>query len=377
MPKIGIVAAATGNGHISVAKAIQSEFAERGMDVPVFEHFYEDLMFSNQFMSNYYNFLMTTSTPLCSKFSELSYLTRPDISQEFYRGVRTKLKRFLKKNEFDVLISTSHTINPSIVRAIREMGLEQLQFDVVVTDPYYPISLGFDVVGTHKIYCCSDVVKKFLLKKIDEKKVVQVNYPVNQKFLHKFTKEELDRIRTEMSIEKTSKVVLINSGSQGAFHYIDIIKEVVKCYPTVLVLFVCGKNEALFLMANSLFKSNHNIRVLGFVSNMEELLAISDFVLGKAGANTFFECITMKKPMVVDGIDGFLYQEKGVTNYLETHKIGKVLDNIADIKKVLEEFIVEDSNRRFINELEQIPNDNGAGRIVDDILDDYKEVHKE
>lgn len=367
MLKIGIVAAATGNGHISVAKSIQLEFCKRGIDACVYESFYEDLMFSNKFLSDYYNFLMVTSTQLCSKFSELSYISRPDISPEFYKGICSRLKRFLKTNQFDVLISVSHTINASIVKAVNEMNMKHLKFSIVVTDPFYPISLGFDPIGADKYYCCSEVVKQFLLKRIDADKIVKVNYPINQRFLHKFTEEEKNNIRRQLLIHSTEKTILINSGSQGAFYYIDIVKEVMKKYSNIQIIFVCGKNEGLYLLAKTIFKKS-NIHVMGFVSNMEELIAISDFVLTKPGANTFFECIYMRKPVLIDGINGFLYQEKGVTDYLLIHNIGRIIDNMDCINKVIDEFMVEEQYSKYVNELNKIELGNGACKIVDDIL---------
>ncbi len=369
MLKIGIVAAATGNGHISVAKAIQLEFRKRGIDACVYESFYEDLMFSNKYLSDYYNFLMTTSIQLCSKFSELSYISRPDISPEFYKGIRAKLKSFLKKNQFDVLISVSHTINASIIKAIKEINLERLKFNIIVTDPFYPVSIGFDAIGADRYYCCSDVVRQFLLKKLDADKVVKVNYPINERFLYEFTEEDKRSIRGKILFRSTVKTMLINSGSQGAFYYIDIVKAVVKAYPNIQIIFVCGKNEGLYSLAKAVFRGQSNIHITGFVSNMEELIAISDFVLTKPGANSLFECIYMRKPVLIDGINGFLYQEKGVMDYLSIHNIGKIIDNMDSISKVMDEFMVEKHYDKYRNELNKIEIENGACKIVGDILE--------
>ena len=59
---IGILAAQTGRGHVSVMKTLYKEFINCGVyDVKCFPSFYEDMMISNKILSDFYNFLMINS----------------------------------------------------------------------------------------------------------------------------------------------------------------------------------------------------------------------------------------------------------------------------------------------------------------------------
>jgi UDP-N-acetylglucosamine:LPS N-acetylglucosamine transferase len=367
--KVGVIAAKTGNGHISVANALKQELKIREIDAEVFESFYEDLMISNKILSDYYNFLMATSIPLCHKFSELSYISRPDISEDFYLGVEPRLKEFLMKHDFDVLISTSHTINPSVLRALKELNLNRVRFYVVVTDPFYPISLGFDAVGAAGYYCSSNIVKKFLEKKIDGKHICQISYPVNKEFLRQFTEEEKKLIYKKLKLSSKKKTLLINSGSQGAFHYIDCAKAIIKHFADIQVIFICGRNEGLYALAEAVLGNRGgNVRILRFIHNMNEILAISDMVLTKPGANAFFECVFMRKPMIIEGLNGFLYQEKGVVEYLKEYKVGIVINQLDQLANAIEELLAEENYSSYMEQLNRIPKANGAKMVIEDIL---------
>ena len=53
---IGILAAQTGRGHVSVMKTLYKEFINCGVyDVKCFPSFYEDMMISNKILSDFYN----------------------------------------------------------------------------------------------------------------------------------------------------------------------------------------------------------------------------------------------------------------------------------------------------------------------------------
>lgn len=373
--KVGILSAQTGNGHISVANAIQREFANRNIHAESFNSFYEDLMISNKIISDYYNFLMITSTELCCKFSELSCLTRPDISETFYQGVQDNLKKFVLEHEFDIIISTSHTINHSVIRALRELGLEsRIKYYIIITDPFHPISVGFDAEEASRYYCSSTSVMSVLKKrKIDGSKIVLTAYPVHERFLRQYSDEVIDNFYKKLKLSKKSKTILINSGSQGAYHYIKFLKAVLDNFKDLQVIFISGKNESLYGMACLAAEGfQKRARILKYIDNIEAAVKISDFVLTKPGANAFFECVYMQKPMLIDGVNGFLYQEKGVLEFLKSFKVGLVIDNYDKLVNAIDELLIEENYIGYKNRLSAIHAENGAKSIVDDILKTYR-----
>ena len=86
---IAILAAKTGNGHISVMNSLENEFKMQGYnDVICFPDFYEKMQVSNRILSDFYNFLVRNSPKLCNQYCEFSALTRSDSTEDFYNGVK-------------------------------------------------------------------------------------------------------------------------------------------------------------------------------------------------------------------------------------------------------------------------------------------------
>ena len=112
--KIGIIGAMTGNGHISVLKALEKEFKDRDIEVDCYPDFYEKLMLSNKILSDFYNFLLSNSIDLCNKYCEFTNATRSDLSEDFYQGVKDNIIDFLLKNNYDILIVAAGT--PKLIK---------------------------------------------------------------------------------------------------------------------------------------------------------------------------------------------------------------------------------------------------------------------
>ncbi|MCX8130474.1 MAG: CDP-glycerol glycerophosphotransferase family protein [Clostridia bacterium] len=370
---VAIISTKTGNGHNSVMNTLADEFKNQGYDdVAVFPTFYEDLMVSNKIMSDFYNFLMITSTELCGKFSELSSLVRPDLSEDFYNGVHDKIVEFIKSNSFSTIISTSHTLNHAFIRILKEMDLYySIGFYIVITDPYNPISVGFAAQDAKKYYCGSSTVKNILLKSgISEQKIEAVGYPIHSKFFKEFTEKDIDGIYQKLDFRKDKKTLLINSGSQGAYHYLKLLKPVLATYKDLQIIFVCGRNKNLQDLVNATIKKEKctNVRAFGFVDNIEELMKVSDIIITKAGANAFFECLYMQKPMIIDGINGYLFQERGVLDFIKRDKMGIVLDDQENLINVISEMLDDRKYNEFKENIIELKLQNGAKEIISDIL---------
>lgn len=138
----------------------------------------------NKILSDFYNFLMINDINVCNKYCEFTALTRPDISENFLAGTKEFVKEFLLKYKFDILISVSHTINAVIINSLTEnQELINTKFYIVVTDPFEPIAVGYNVPGANLYFCTNDCVKKILLKSgIEEEKININDYPLSEKY---------------------------------------------------------------------------------------------------------------------------------------------------------------------------------------------------
>lgn len=368
---IGILAAQTGRGHVSVMKTLYQEFINCDVnDVKCFPSFYEDMMVSNKILSDFYNFLMINSTALCRKYGEFTYLTKSDMSEDFYRGVKNYIIEFIETNDFDTIISVSHSINYSFIRILDELNLtEKINYFIVITDPFDPIAVGYATRGAKKYYCANETVEKILLKAGIEKERIKIqNYPVDPKYFDITKKKE--HILEELKFDSEKKIILINSGSQGIYYYFEILKKIINDFPNFQIIFLCGKNATLYKQSRKYIEKNNcisRVKIFSFIEEIQNYIYISDLVITKPGANSFYETLTLEKPILIDATNGLLFQENGVVEYINQYHVGEILTDINDLSVLVHKMI---GNKEYIQTIKKMNLRNGSLEIVRDIINE-------
>lgn len=99
------------------------------------------------------------------------------------------------------------------------------------------------------------------------------------------------------------------------------------------------------------------MRVFGYVTNMEKLMAVADVVVGKAGPNFMFESIMLRKPIIATGcLPG---QEDGNLDFIRRRNIGWVEEDPWRAVEILAEIILDKSVLRLkIGNLKKIQEEN-------------------
>lgn len=373
---IAIVSTKTGSGHNSVMKTIEEEFKKQNYhDVYMLPTFYEDILFSNRIMSEFYNFLLMSSIELCTKFSELANTkyTRPDILED-YNHRYEKILELVKMEGLECIVSTSHSINNSIIKVLNETNLlDKIPFYIVVTDPFDPIAAGFDVPGAVKYFCATETVKEILIKAgVEISRIQVIDYPVSSRFIKKYSDTEKKLVYEKMGLLFHKPTILLNSGASGSSHYFELLKLMLDCNGDYQIIIICGKNKTMYEMAYRLKEQNKQaaIKVLGFVDNIEEILQISDIAVTKAGANTFFECLYCETPVIIDGIHGLMYQERGVIDYLRDYGVGVLLNDSRDLPELLDYLFSNGLIEQVKTNIKNLTLKNGTSKIVHTILND-------
>src|SRR5262249_15398285 len=130
--------------------------------------------------------------------------------------------------------------------------------------------------------------------------------------------------------------VLVTSGGVGAGNMRELVVELARAYPQQQFLVVTGKNAALREELQAL-DLGANVRVYGFVDNMEELMAASDVIVTKAGPGTLMEALAMRRPVVVTQAVGM--QERGNIDFVLNHELGAFCPTVDRIISAIGELI--------------------------------------
>jgi processive 1,2-diacylglycerol beta-glucosyltransferase len=143
-------------------------------------------------------------------------------------------------------------------------------------------------------------------------------------------------VRKRYGLRDDLPVLLVLSGGFGMGPVAEILGELNKLTTPVQVVVVCGRNEQL-RRELAVQERRHPTHVLGFATNMHELMAVSDLVITKPGGLTSSEALAMGKPMfVLNPIPG---QEAANSDFLLEHGAATKANRVEDLPFRLEKLL--------------------------------------
>jgi processive 1,2-diacylglycerol beta-glucosyltransferase len=125
--------------------------------------------------------------------------------------------------------------------------------------------------------------------------VAVTGIPIAAKFS---ARVDADGLRAQLGFQSSVPTLLVLSGGFGMGPVREILGELDRIERTLQVIVVCGKNEKLRAQVAAL-PHRHATQVLGFATNMHELMAAADLILTKPGGLTTSEALAMGKPLFI------------------------------------------------------------------------------
>jgi processive 1,2-diacylglycerol beta-glucosyltransferase len=139
---------------------------------------------------------------------------------------------------------------------------------------------------------------------------------------------EAAQVRKRLGLRDDIPVLLVLGGGFGMGPVAQIMRELDKIERPIQVVVVCGRNEEL-RRELAIQDRRHPAHVLGFVTNMQELMAVSSLVITKPGGLTSSESLAMGKPiLVLNPIPG---QEAANSDFLLEHGAAAKANRVEDL----------------------------------------------
>ena len=257
--------------------------------------------------------------------SKITNATRNRLDKVGYKGYKDLIDSFKP----DAIVCT-HAYPCWVVSFIKEKTNLKAPLIGVVTDfyaHYYWPSRNVD-----KYVVATEEAKNDLLSRgLSENKVEDIGIPIDPKFT-----EKKDKLKIWKKLRlKPNSTILVMGGGLG----IGPMNQLVKLLDTmdnINIIAVCGKNtKSRDKLLKSKFKNK--IIVKGYVSNMDELMEVSDIAVTKAGGLTVSECLAKNLPMViVNPIPG---QEERNTDYLIKHNFAVKLKSKKHLTSAVKDLL--------------------------------------
>lgn len=298
-----ILSASAGAGHLRAAQAVERAFAETGSAASVHNH--DALEFTNPLFRRVYSRVyidMVNRMPevLGWLYDRLDDPDKDDRLQLAFDKLNTgPLIKLLERLRPDVTICT-HFLPAEIISWLIGKGRLSTRLTVVVTD-----------LDVHAQWLCPHYSHYFVA--IDETrahleelgvppgKVTASGIPIDPVFAR--PKDKL-AMREKHGLSHGGAVVLTSAGGFGVGRVDELMTSLLKLRHPAQVVAVCGRNEELKtrlarlaggLPADALV----TLKVIGYTTEMDELMAAADLIVGKPGGLTTSEAMARGLPFVV------------------------------------------------------------------------------
>jgi processive 1,2-diacylglycerol beta-glucosyltransferase len=301
--RVLVLSASAGAGHLRAAEAIEKAIRIRGLASDV-QHL-DVLKFTNKVFRHLYS---KAYIDLVNNAPEVlgwlyDYLDDPakndPIRLAFDRLNANPFIRYLGRYQPDVAICT-HFLPSGIISSLKGEEKVKVLNTVVVTD--------FDV---HAMWLCRHVEQYFVAMEetkvhlralgVPESLVTISGIPIDPIFAEPCDKRAM---RRKHGLEPDRFTILVSAGGFGVGPVGYLMQALAELKHPARVIAVCGRNAVLKAeLANTiknLKKSSVvSYTVLGFTTEMDELMTAADLFVGKPGGLTTSEALAKGLPMVV------------------------------------------------------------------------------
>lgn len=295
--KVLILTAAAGGGHEAAGKAIRAELEQDEYSVVMVDGL--------RVMSRTLNWLLVRGYARQVKYTPRSMRVTFALTSH-RRGAKvvqiivsllfaTRLLEIVQKEQPDLVVSTYPLVTAALGHLRNSNRLR------------VPVAAAIADYGVHPLWVVPSADLHLVVSRPSEELVRRargsaslIRLPVAPSFRKPPARDEA---RVALEIPQDAFVVLIVGGAWG----VGNLEGATRCVVAsgVYVIVVTGNNEELKTRLEAKFRSEENVRVLGWREDMSTLMAAADCLIQNAGGMTCVEAAEMNLPMLTfDPIPG-------------------------------------------------------------------------
>ena len=301
MARVLILSASVGAGHTRAAQAV--ELAVRAT-APGVETRHVDMMemtsavFRRVYREGYFD-VIRVAPHLAGMLYDLSDRARPEKPAKGLARLvqKANFHKFYEVIEepWDLVICT-HFLGADLLSQLRRRGKFKTPVVSVVTD--------FDA---HALWA-TEPTDRYFVASIDAQLALQhwgvppvkieiTGIPIHPVFSERKT---VEGCREKHGLRRDRPCVLVLSGGCGVGPVEQVVRAVLEAQTPLQLVVLCGKNEKLKAqIAKVKAPAQHALRLMGFTTEIDELLRASDLVVSKPGGLTTSEVLATGAAMAI------------------------------------------------------------------------------
>jgi processive 1,2-diacylglycerol beta-glucosyltransferase len=320
-PRVLLLSASSGAGHVRAAQALEKAFSARG-DCVV-EHI-DAIRYVSKLFQRVYDKIYIAMVRRAPELMGLVY----DRMDQPWNNPRRRLAmdrlntqpmiRMLKRMQPDLCVST-HFLPAEIIAWLIAEGNLRARNAIVVTD--------YDV---HALWLCRTVDRYYLALDESAEYMARIGVPRN---ILRVTGIPVDPVfanvvdrtaeRRRLGLDPNSTTVLVAAGGEGIGPIEQLVRGLLAMQRPWQIVAIAGKSEKtrrrledLSRQSGKLSGGAPRLRAVGFTTEMDQYMAAADLLVGKAGGLTTSEALARALPMaLIEPIPG--QEERNADHLLE------------------------------------------------------------
>jgi processive 1,2-diacylglycerol beta-glucosyltransferase len=185
------------------------------------------------------------------------------------------------------------------------------------------------------LYCVAaeETKARLVARGAEAKNIMATGIPISARFS---ANSDRNVVRKTLGVRDDTPIILVLSGGFGMGPVAEILTELDKVAQHFQTVVVTGRNEELRRELAATDRK-HPTHVLGFASNMHELMAIADLIITKPGGLTSSEALAMGKPLfILNPIPG---QEAANSDFLLERGAALKVNRVEDLPYRIEKLL--------------------------------------
>jgi processive 1,2-diacylglycerol beta-glucosyltransferase len=352
-PRVLLLSASSGAGHLRAAQALEKAFLARG-DCLV-EHVdamkYASKLFQNLYHKTYISLANRAPDVLGLLYDRTDQPwndPRPRLAMD--RLNAQPMIRMLQRTQPDLCVAT-HFLPGEILAWLIDKKKLRARNAIVITD--------YDV---HAAWLCRTVDRYYVALPESAEYMVAIGVPREKLRITGIPVDPLfakpaDRsaARKRLGLDGSARIVLAAAGGEGVGPVEQLVRGLLELGRPWQIVAIAGKSdkmrkrlETLSRQAGALPGGSPRLCAVGFTTEMDQYMAAADLMVGKAGGLTTSEALARALPMVlIDPIPG--QEERNADHLLEAGaaircnnlpvaawKVATLLDDPARLKRMQE-----------------------------------------
>lgn len=279
--------------------------------------------------------------------------------------LKKKMQAFWQNTQPSLVVSLVPNFNQVMYEALKD-GLPHVPYVTVLTDMAdYPPHFWI-VPGQGQTIICGTAFAASQAGSLgyDAQSIVQTSGMIlRPRFYRRQSVDRLARL-TEMGLDPARPTGLIMFGGHGSNEMLKIAK----LLSAQQLIFVAGHNSALAQKIQNL-KPAATHRVLGFTQDIDQVMQLSDYFVGKPGPGSLSEAVHMGLPVITFRNAATMPQERYNTIWVQEQQLGKVIGSVGELPNAVDALLQDLAS--FKSHVQKLNN-----QAVFEIVDALARIHE-